>query len=220
MAGTKEYATSAETRGRILDVCRRLFYEKGYTQTTYAEICRQANVHPGTITYHFGSKSGLGNALYRQIVEDYNEAVEAMFPEEDELQQKLIGNGLHHKLMFKDEAFRRFSSEFSTGDLSKGALTQYIDSASKAYRLTERYVGEERAKFLFVAFKGMDAYLERYVCENINELTYEQVFIYISEMYHPYLDRTELYARLTNAIRVIDTLDVEFKEFRVVISKI
>ena len=218
MAATKEYATSIETRERILDVCKQLFREKGYKQTTYAEICRIANVHPGTITYHFGNKKNLASLLFQKILADFNNAALELFPKEDDLQRKLIANGMHYKLVFADSAYRRFSMEYSADTASAFNYEQYIQINNNAYNLTRKYVDEQRANFLFMAFAGMDIYLDRYVADNIDDLEYEQVFVYISEMYHPYLDRTELHARIIKAIACIDTVDVRFENFRVTVQ--
>lgn len=214
MAATKEYATSIETRERIVDTCRRLFCEKGYKKTTYAEICRIANVHPGTITYHFENKKNLATLLFKETLDDLHQAVENLWPGEDKLQRKLIANGMHYKLIFDDSSYRRFSMEYSADSFATFDSEQYIQLNYKAYELTRNYVDELRAKFLFMAFAGMDIYLDRYISDNFDDLEYEQVFVYISEIYHPYLDRTELHARIVKAIAYLDTVDVRFDNFR------
>lgn len=50
-------------RDLIIDVCKKLFYEKGYNNTTYNDICEAADIPPGTITYHFDSKRGIASAI-------------------------------------------------------------------------------------------------------------------------------------------------------------
>ena len=40
-------------RDLIVSVCKKLFYEKGYNNTTYNDICTAADIPPGTITYDF-----------------------------------------------------------------------------------------------------------------------------------------------------------------------
>lgn len=42
----------------IIGVCKKLFYRNGYVGTTYEDICREADIPPGTITYHFDGKAG------------------------------------------------------------------------------------------------------------------------------------------------------------------
>lgn len=50
------YENGAFTRRAIVDACKKLFYEKGYHETSYADICEEAHVNRGTIYYHFPNK--------------------------------------------------------------------------------------------------------------------------------------------------------------------
>ena len=43
-----KYANGLATQKQIIEVCKRLFYEKGIEGTTYTDICAAADVHPGT----------------------------------------------------------------------------------------------------------------------------------------------------------------------------
>lgn len=47
------------TKEEILNVSRRLFYEKGYRRTSFQDICREAHVYRGTIYYYYRDKSGI-----------------------------------------------------------------------------------------------------------------------------------------------------------------
>ena len=47
----------------IIGVCKKLFYRNGYVGTTYEDICREADIPPGTITYHFDGKAGIATAI-------------------------------------------------------------------------------------------------------------------------------------------------------------
>ena len=47
----------------IIGVCKKLFYRNGYVGTTYDDICREADIPPGTITYHFGGKAGIATTI-------------------------------------------------------------------------------------------------------------------------------------------------------------
>jgi len=49
--------------GRILEVARRLFREKGYSNISIRDVCRQAGTTAPMIYYYFGSKKGLFSAV-------------------------------------------------------------------------------------------------------------------------------------------------------------
>lgn len=53
------YENGAFTRRAIVDACKKLFYEKGYHETSYADICEEAHVNRGTIYYHFPTKEDI-----------------------------------------------------------------------------------------------------------------------------------------------------------------
>jgi len=60
------------TRSRaILATASRLFAKKGYSQTTTAEIAREAGVAEGTLYHHFGSKDGIFLTLFDETMEGY-----------------------------------------------------------------------------------------------------------------------------------------------------
>ena len=64
----------AETRDRILDAARRLFYEQGYNATGVATILREAGVNSGSLYHFFESKE----ALLKEVLETYLEMLEVM----------------------------------------------------------------------------------------------------------------------------------------------
>lgn len=50
------YGNGMSTRKIILEACKKLFYEKGYHETSYDDICKTAHVNRGSIYYHFKEK--------------------------------------------------------------------------------------------------------------------------------------------------------------------
>lgn len=218
MPRQKAYSTSTETKNRIMNTCKQLFTEKGYKQTTYNDICEMAKVHPGTITYHFGSKKKMASILYYSIVESIYRYENELFFEEDDLQQLILGNGIHIHLLFNDPIYCRFSSEFCSEDLSKDDLPNYIQMMSKAFRVTTKHIGEKKAKLLFTAIKGMDTYIEPYIYENIEELTYEEIFSFICETYYPFLESRELKERIGKAAVLLEKYEIKFTDFQLKLS--
>ncbi|SHG23855.1 TetR/AcrR family transcriptional regulator [Streptoalloteichus hindustanus] len=56
---TRREQTSQESRDRILTAAAELFAEKGYRQTTFADVAERSGISRGSIPWHFGSKEGL-----------------------------------------------------------------------------------------------------------------------------------------------------------------
>ncbi|MGB7629664.1 MAG: TetR/AcrR family transcriptional regulator [Candidatus Deferrimicrobium sp.] len=70
---------SDTTRSRaILATASRLFAKKGYSQTTTAEIAREAKVAEGTLYHHFGNKDGIFLTLFDETMEGYLAGIEAL----------------------------------------------------------------------------------------------------------------------------------------------
>ncbi len=53
------YGNGSNTREAIVQACAELFYEKGFHETSFSDICARAHVNRGTIYYHFPSKDAL-----------------------------------------------------------------------------------------------------------------------------------------------------------------
>jgi len=53
------YENGANTREAIVQACVALFYEKGFHETSFSDICARAHVNRGTIYYHFPTKDDI-----------------------------------------------------------------------------------------------------------------------------------------------------------------
>ncbi|HWV16363.1 MAG TPA: TetR family transcriptional regulator [Cellvibrio sp.] len=62
---TKEDAL--ETRGQLLDAAEKVFFEKGFSQTSLMDIAEAANLTRGAIYWHFKNKSDLFDAMADRI---------------------------------------------------------------------------------------------------------------------------------------------------------
>ncbi len=56
-----------ETKIRLYNSAKTLFYEKGFAQTTLKDISTGADANPALVAYYFGNKTELG----RKIIEEY-----------------------------------------------------------------------------------------------------------------------------------------------------
>lgn len=62
---TKEEAL--ETRSRILDAAEQVFYERGVSHTSLADVAKAADVTRGAIYWHFKNKSDLFDAMCDRV---------------------------------------------------------------------------------------------------------------------------------------------------------
>jgi len=59
-----------DLRRRLVEVARGLFARRGFGEVGIREIARAANVTPGMISYYFGDKQGLYEAMLASVFED------------------------------------------------------------------------------------------------------------------------------------------------------
>ncbi len=77
------YSAGNETKRKIEEAARSLFYRHGFNNTTYAQVAKLAGVNLGTIVYHFKSLDNLADIIYQDIVQErkvvYEHKVERIF---------------------------------------------------------------------------------------------------------------------------------------------
>ena len=63
------------TRTAVLNTARRAFSDKGYRGASIRDITRDAGVNLGAVTYHFGSKEGLYNAVLEETLRPFRDVL-------------------------------------------------------------------------------------------------------------------------------------------------
>lgn len=63
---------STPTRDRVLDAAARVFLAHGYADASMEQVRQMAGVSNGSLYHHFPTKTGLADALYGQILQDFH----------------------------------------------------------------------------------------------------------------------------------------------------
>lgn len=71
-------SSSTNTAGQILDVALTLFSQKGYFNTTVHDIVRTSGLSIGSVYHHFGDKEGVARAIYHQLLDQVDSAIEGI----------------------------------------------------------------------------------------------------------------------------------------------
>jgi AcrR family transcriptional regulator len=85
----KRAIQQADTRRRILDAARELFQERGVSGTTMQDIARRADVAPGTVANHFGSRDALATEVIGGILGDLQMPTPDLFDGVDDLEVRI-----------------------------------------------------------------------------------------------------------------------------------
>ncbi|MGH9887753.1 MAG: TetR/AcrR family transcriptional regulator [bacterium] len=62
--------SAEDVRRRLVAEARELFAQRGYGEVSIRELARAANVTPGMISYYFGDKQGLYEAMLASVFEE------------------------------------------------------------------------------------------------------------------------------------------------------
>lgn len=136
---------AAETRQRLLDEASKAFAEKGFRNTTVAEICRRAGANIAAVNYHFGSKEG----LYREAWLNAHRRMLEAFPPDggvgpdapaDERLRGRIRSMLQRALSEEGLEFRIMSHEMATPTGLLGRVFQ--DTIRPLAEAMENIVGD------------------------------------------------------------------------------
>jgi AcrR family transcriptional regulator len=74
-------------RRQILEAAKRLAAQKGWTETTIADICQAANVSTGVVTRHFESKGEIMLAALEDVLEQFRAQLELSLGNEKSLSE-------------------------------------------------------------------------------------------------------------------------------------
>lgn len=111
----------------ILETCKKLFYRNGYENTTYEDICKAADIPPGTITYHFGSKRELAAIIDAEYERENKTYIEKMCGDRYSKTELMVIENYHMwKRIYEDENIRRFLLDLSADKLPNASSIEAI----------------------------------------------------------------------------------------------
>ena len=112
------YLAGEQTKRTILKESKKLFYKKGYTETTYSDISAAAKVNRALIPYHFQNKQILGLEIYQQIIAEFNELIDEIL-DTSQFDTDFV-NVLHtvayYRLLASNAHFLQFVSELQADE--------------------------------------------------------------------------------------------------------
>ena len=214
MAG---YKTGQKTREHTLRICRKLFYEKGYRETSFGEICQEAEVNPGTISYHFKGKTKIAQTIYAEIMYTYQQRLKELIPDLDDLEFTLLCISVHVKFLYEDYGYRRFISQMGTDCLKEFQEDQYKTLSPAAYRYLQAQLDPEKFDFVVTASVGYDGLISAYISRNIDTLPFEKAVHYISELYLYFMNYEVLKPHIDHVLEMTQNLNVRCKNFDITI---
>lgn len=127
---TKKPTRGEQTKQRILDAAKVLFYENGYNETTIQSIADLAQSTLGGITYHFSSKEMIASSIFNEYI---RRLYEILFASEVKNQSWLF---LHYVVTFN--YYRRLFADDNMVRFYRQILNDYISSYDMYYDTYQR----------------------------------------------------------------------------------
>lgn len=185
------YQNGIVTQAKILDASRKLFYQKGYDQTTFADICRETGTNQSAIHYHFKSKENLLQIIYADTVRKNNELVEFYSDRSTGFLAKLFFDAeIYLYKVFHDSRYRQFYidatrfwynlDQYAEEGLGKFSYHRYHD---ESLPLTE----EER-EYNRMACAAFDQSVLIHINSHMDSLEFRTVFRQVIKMYKKILE--------------------------------
>lgn len=172
------YENGAFTRSLIISACSRLFYEKGFHETSYCDICELAHVNRGTIYYHFASKEDMRYDVLWNYVIANKHMVERYCP--DSRYHYILALAVFCIQTRDDANMRRFSLQVC---MDHPIYTRKNKIGRFYYTLYDRMWGAfwEKQKISQIAFESVYGYTIcciRMLCEDPERYSAEEMFLY------------------------------------------
>ncbi len=104
------YQNGSETRKQILESAKELFYEKGFHETSYEDLCRTAHVSRRTAYYHFKDKELLRYEVHWEWIIQMRHLAEQYCDREE--YSISLAMYLAWKRILKDEKYRKFFLDY------------------------------------------------------------------------------------------------------------
>lgn len=163
-------------RDLIVDVCKKLFYEKGYNNTTYNDICEAADIPPGTITYHFDSKRGIAS-----VIEDEYEPQNKIY-----IERMCVNRGYSKVMLMAIENFHMWRRDFEDVNLRNFLIDVSLERVpSEAAFSAVKYfyqcvidemgldIGEQELRLIVPSQIGMSDAVLTEISRDLSQFSYE-----------------------------------------------
>jgi len=116
---SRNYAVGEQTKHQIFTESKKLFYKKGFNETTYDDICRVAKVNRALIPYYFKNKQNLGYMVYRDIYMDFKEELDrCMEPKQFPADLSTFIQTFAYYRLLKSRELSRFALQIMNSDAS------------------------------------------------------------------------------------------------------
>lgn len=204
----------------ILNTCKRLFYEKGYANTTFEDIAKEADIYPGGITYHFANKINIAGMIRAELEYNNDELIKKLtYGMCDQKLQSAIELLNYFHLLYEDFHALRFIFEMS----QEGGNAYVFEPIRQFFRYhVDEYdlpLNERELDFITASYIGMEREFINMIYYDIKKYPIDEVAEYLINNMYRFLgyDYEAIKVVADEALHVYPQLNVNldyFKEFK------
>ncbi|QSX07683.1 TetR/AcrR family transcriptional regulator [Alkalibacter rhizosphaerae] len=207
-----QHKVGKETKERIYQAAKKLFYENGYIETKVTDIIDLSETNKGSFYHHYENKVELGFRVFNATVEQHFNAskIAAL---EDSLVQFSLEIAIFWYIYFHDEKFRRFSSELNANDI--------IQEHDRVYQVclenTDRKIEEKEFDLIRIANVALYKQLAVYFFDQVERYTFDEArSFYLRNLFDLFgIPQKRIEGVLEESLRVLGTMELSFGEFQV-----
>ena len=111
------YSVGVETKNKILQEAKLLFYEKGFEETSFQDISLKAEVNKGLITYYFKNKKNIAKEIYFEFTRNQQKACDEVLEAENGTIAAIASLILFYQLIMEDENLKKFWYDIAVADV-------------------------------------------------------------------------------------------------------
>ncbi len=153
------YSNGMDTRRLIVAAGKELFYERGFRETSFDDICKKAHVIRSSIYYHFKDKETIRYEVIWEYMTAFRRLVEQYCPQEEHIVS--LATYCLCVRTAKDARFRKFINDYLSD------FPTYVPDAGMP-------------QFYRVVYSGMHGHI--WDIEDISPLAFASVYGYIVGM--------------------------------------
>lgn len=139
-----------EKQIQILEVAERLFAENGFDGTSVRQIAKDANVNVSMISYYFGSKEKMLEALLGYRMADFKIQIESLISKDNSPMAKVdeIVAFVVRRVHKNRRTHKIINFEYSKDSLNID-FSEYLQQKNENFQVIERFVkqGQENGDF-------------------------------------------------------------------------
>lgn len=162
-----------KTKEKIIRACKKLFYEKGYYNTSYKDIQKETGILPGTIAYHFKTKTELAKVIFIDTCKTNNMLADSMLKgNESSLIKYLVSVRIFWHKFYQDDKYRRFVTDAQMEFCNTGS-NEYFQEYYLNMFVDDIYEDPIEYELAVATLRGYDAIVGKYVSDNIERVPIE-----------------------------------------------